>query len=147
MAEAVAQIYKAITDAKAGHYPHWQPSDRPIYPVVVTLEEWFLFSPEVQEILRQKILEAFAAEGLDADLLSCHPYTVCEIEDLEYAVQVMMAVGVATFWGRKARKAHSWNLHAFMLSEFRQEVARIQTVKSKDAFPSIFKKLKEDAQK
>lgn len=43
LAKAVIQLYKNISDALAGH-THWPRNDRPIFPpLVVTLEDWYLF--------------------------------------------------------------------------------------------------------
>lgn len=40
MAGFVVQIYKMLADAQQGLYPQWKPSDRAVYPIVLTLEEW-----------------------------------------------------------------------------------------------------------
>jgi hypothetical protein len=43
LTEFVIQIYKTLTHAMEGRYTHWKKSDRPVFPLIVTLEEWYVF--------------------------------------------------------------------------------------------------------
>jgi hypothetical protein len=45
LTEFVIQIYKTLTHALEGRYPHWKKSDRPVFPLVVTLEEGIAYFP------------------------------------------------------------------------------------------------------
>lgn len=48
LAGAIVQVYKTVKDYRQGLYPHlhYRP-DRRVYPVVVTLEDWFFFGNEL----------------------------------------------------------------------------------------------------
>jgi hypothetical protein len=51
MAEAIVQHYKNIRHALGGE-SKWQPDVLPIYPLILTLEDWFIFSPRVDTMLK-----------------------------------------------------------------------------------------------
>jgi hypothetical protein len=35
-----AQLYKSMHSAMRGEYPNWKPNGKPVYPLIVTLEDW-----------------------------------------------------------------------------------------------------------
>jgi hypothetical protein len=54
------QLHKTLTDALEGRYPHWQKSARPIYPIVVTLEEGYVFGHVQIEKIEARLREAWS---------------------------------------------------------------------------------------
>lgn len=100
LATAFVQLYKNIGDAKLGK-TDWQVNDRPIYPLVVTLEDWILFGPVVKSLLdgevRAKMLEA----GLEISILQTMPYCVMSAAEFESACPVWAVVGIREFFERR----------------------------------------------
>lgn len=87
MAGAVVQNYRNIQEALDGHTA-WTPNDLPIYNIVVTLEDWILFSPVTHQRLDERIRARLATGALDQLLPARIPYCVCcahEIEELVFA--------------------------------------------------------------
>jgi hypothetical protein len=48
MATAIVQHYRNIRDALDSK-TRWVPDKRPLYPMILTLEDWFMFSPRVRD--------------------------------------------------------------------------------------------------
>jgi hypothetical protein len=67
MADAIVQNYRNILDAKAGR-TDWMPDDRPIYPLIATLEDWFIVSPNVKALLDDRVQAGLIARGMDIRL-------------------------------------------------------------------------------
>lgn len=63
MAQAVVQHYRNIGDAIQGR-TRWKADGLPIYPLILTLEEWFIFSPRVREMLNERVLQLLIAKKL-----------------------------------------------------------------------------------
>lgn len=84
LADAIAQVYKTMDDYKKGLYPQikYHPS-KSIYPVVVTLEEWFIWGDPVVNKLDDLVKERLIKKGLSPDLIITHPYCVASAETLE----------------------------------------------------------------
>jgi hypothetical protein len=134
MADSVVQVYKTLVDALNGHYNHWQPDDRPIYPMIVNLEEWFAFGdgivPVIDERVRIKLIEA----GMNPELLAQHPYSICSVKDLEYSASVMAQVGILEYMQLKNDEEHRyWSHGSYASSNFYQQMKNRQ-----DLFPDAW---------
>ena len=104
-AAIIAQIYKTILDFKQGLYPQAKYAGKSIYPVIVTLQDWFLFTEAPEEILGEKIKERFSKEGLSMDLIQEIPYTICSSWDFEKAALIMKQKGINDLWKEKIQNA------------------------------------------
>ncbi|CAN7637253.1 hypothetical protein LJR129_004914 [Acidovorax sp. LjRoot129] len=115
LAKAVIQLYKNIADALEGH-THWAPNGLAIYPLVVTLEDWYLFGPAaglLAEGVRVKMEEA----NLDLSWLDSMPYTVTSCAEFEEVSPTIGQVGIEAFFNLK----HSGDQRGWMLREFANE--------------------------
>ena len=93
LAAFVTQLYATLADAISGQYEHWQFRGQPVYPVVVTLDEWHAFGT-AEKIIDDAIDAAFAEKGLDKALLARFPYQVWSIGDFEHVIQPMAVRGI-----------------------------------------------------
>lgn len=126
MASMIIQVYKCIRDYREGYYPGFAFSEsRQIYPMVVTLEDWFLIGPRVKTELETKTYERMKAEGIPPEWLTKFPYTVCSIQDFEQAVQVMDEIGIDRVMRGKAFDSakQEWDMGAYLKDSFKQEIA------------------------
>lgn len=126
IAEFIFQAYKAVQAAKDGRYPHWKPDDRPIYPIIVLLEEAYLFDPRLEQELDRQIADKLVAAAIDPTVMTAMPYSLCAAAEFEILAQVIAVRGIAEVMVRKtACERTKWNMKSFLLSEFGNDVSRI----------------------
>jgi hypothetical protein len=119
LTEFVIQIYKTLTHALADRYPHWKRSDRPIFPLIVTLEEWYVFGDKLDGEIDGRVRTAFGENGLDETLLVKHPYTICSVGEFERLMPLVAAKGVRTVMEEKVTpKRRLWLLHSALMEAF-----------------------------
>lgn len=99
LAKMVVQHYKNIDDALRGH-AKWRPDGKPVYPVVVTLDDWRLFAPHVIEMLKNRVREQLVEIALSA-LLESSPFIVTSIAELELAGQAIAQIGIDRFFASR----------------------------------------------
>jgi hypothetical protein len=99
LAKAVVQVYKSISDARKGLTP-WHPNGLPVYPVVLTLEDWYLFGPLV-DLLRCEVEARMSVAKLDISWLTEMPYSVLSCADFESVSPTMAHAGLGQFFERR----------------------------------------------
>ena len=121
LAAMVVQVYKSIRDYQAGWYPDYPfDAQRKIYPIVVTLEDWFLMGPKLVNKVKEEVLRRMEKEGLSLNFLKEMPFSVCAIHEFEQAVQVMDIAGILSVMQKKVDDSRQeWTLSAFLRDEFR----------------------------
>ncbi len=124
LADGVVQIYERFREYEAGAFPNLSfVAGRKCYPVVVTLEEWYLFGQTVVELLREAVETRMRAAGLNLELLSRVPYSVMSCDEFEEAVQIIDSVGLETFFGSKLAdpEMRSWPYGNYLRHHFAKE--------------------------
>ena len=140
MAGFIVQNYRTLMDALQGHYPHWKPSNKNIYLVVVTLEEWYIWG-EIARLLNEKVLFKMEKLGIDAAIIEKHPYIVCSMADLELAMLVMDKNGIEKVMSQKTTgEQQGWHMLSFLMNVFKNELKEIRESK-KPLFPEDYKKI------
>jgi hypothetical protein len=128
LAEAVVQNYKNIRDAQAGEVA-WRPWHTQIFPMVVTLEDWYLFSPRVTEALDAEVLALLDAHGIDSTVLTQMPFTVVSADELEIGSQVIGMVGVAEVLSKTtAANRRFWAVHSVLREYFPDQLRRAKQI-------------------
>lgn len=122
MADAIVQVYKSVSDYAAGHYPSlsFDPTRR-IFPVVVTLEDWFLFGTKIEllDSLVRKELERLNLPGQSLDEM---PYTVMAADDFEIAIQVVERAGIGSVMqGKTSGEQRLWGVQPYLSNAFAQQ--------------------------
>ena len=137
MAKAIVQHYGNIRRALEGR-THWIPDHRPVYPVVLTLEDWHVFTPRVMEILKARVGQLSAEAGIPATMLEEMPWTVASSFEFEAASQVMASVGIGKVMAAKTATDHrDWSLLPFVTSIFREEIANVNWRLFPEAWASL----------
>jgi hypothetical protein len=124
LADAVVQLYERLRDYEAGAFPNFPfVTGRKCYPVVVTLEEWYLFGQRVVTMLREAVETRMRTAGLDLQLLARAPYSVMSCDEFEEAAQVIDIAGLETFFDSKLSDAEmrSWPYGNFLRHQFAKE--------------------------
>ncbi len=141
LASNVVQMYAALHDALDGRYPHWQPRLEPVYPVLVTLDEWNAFGHHIAAILNPQIEAGLAKRGLDPGLLMQHPYQIYSVESFEMAIQIMGMGSISGFMNAKLDDEHRlWPVQTFVSSHWQEEFGRCQQL-----FPEVWSTLESTA--
>jgi hypothetical protein len=122
MASAIVQHYQNILRACDGK-TKWIPTGLPIYPIILTLEDWLIFSPRVSENLNQHVKRLLADHGISEKVLTDMPFTVSSAQEFETAVQVIAKVGVDPVMTQKtAVERWNWSLMPFLTENFKEEM-------------------------
>jgi hypothetical protein len=140
MAHTVVQNYKNIRDALNG-YTRWVSNGFHIYPLIVTLEDWYLFNPRLQEMLRSYVARFLFEAKINANVLAEMPYTIASARDFEAAAQIIATVGVFGLMSKKiAAEQRQMALFPFLQTMFTEELRSAQGV----LFPEEVKRLVPD---
>jgi len=94
LAKAIGQVYATLRDATEGQYPSWKPNGKPVHPVIVTMDNWNLFTHTVQGLLDDLVGKELDRRGIERTILQTNRYVVCCANDFEMAIQVMHEVGI-----------------------------------------------------
>lgn len=124
LADAVVQLYERFREYEAGAFPNLPfVAGRKSYPVVVTLEEWYVFGQRVVGMLRQAVEARMRTAGLDLDLLVRAPYSVMSCDEFEEVAQVVDVVGLETFFDSKLSdpERRSWPYGNFVRDQYAKE--------------------------
>ena len=125
MAKAIVQHYRNIIRALEGH-TRWKPDGSPIYPVILTLEDWFIFSPRIVEMLSGEVRGLLAEQGIPERVVTEMPYTVAATHEFEAAIQVIAQAGIRTVMSKKtAVGQRNWSLLPFIRDAFSTEMKNI----------------------
>jgi hypothetical protein len=125
LAGAIVQSYKAIRDYRSGKYPHLPYLDgRRIYPVIVTLEDWYLFGFDLPDRLETAVQLALDNASIPASLRYDAPYSIMSVHEFEMVTGVVNKVGVHTFFSDKLRdpELRRWPYGSYCGSEYPADV-------------------------
>jgi hypothetical protein len=122
MAEIIVQVYRSIREYREGRYPNYPfKAERQIFPVIVTLEDWFLMGPKLLGELDSKIKASLVNQGMPESWIIEMPYTVCSAHELEDAVQIIDRAGIRNVLGNKVfdTAKREWALDPYLRDNFR----------------------------
>ncbi|WP_323715875.1 hypothetical protein [Paracoccus aminovorans] len=116
LAAAVVQVYKTIVDYRAGSYPQLPfARGRQVFPMVVTLEDWYFFGSEMPARLDALVRTRMAAAELSDAWLDEMPYSILSVHELERATRYFNEVDLTTLvLGRARNKEYSrWGFASY----------------------------------
>jgi hypothetical protein len=120
------QLYKTLNDALSGAYPNWKSKGKPVYPLIVTLEDWQTIGIQVDRIVIAPLKAELAAAGIDPAIVERHPPSFCSVETFEMLAGVCDAVGLEAVLGPKTSGDEAtWALETFLMSNFKNEIDRL----------------------
>lgn len=123
LAKAVVQLYKNIAHIKAGS-TQWKPRSNRYYPVVVTLEDWLLFSPKSWAEFDALVKECLLSEKMSLDLLEQSPFTIASCAELEQLLLVINESSVGSVMEEKTKPQHRQTMLKGYLTQYHQEELR-----------------------
>lgn len=126
VAKAIGQIYATVADALAGRYPHWQPDGKPVFPLLVTMDDWNLFTHTAQGEMSELIKEDMGRRGLDLALLDQHPFAIASIGEFESVAQVIAMRDIASVMDGVTRGPKAgFPFRGYLNADFPAEVRRV----------------------
>ena len=130
----VVQHYKNIVDALGGRTA-WVPNEKPSFAVVVTLEDWWIFTPPIVKMLDDSVERRLLEAGIDKSIIERVPFAVSLIDDLEIGCQIMSETGIEPFLGLRPDPMHrGWSSSPFSTVKFPEEAKRAHRRLFADAF-------------
>lgn len=135
MAEMIVQMYKTIDDYQKNRYPHFEYQEKvQVYPILVTLEDWFIFGDRIREEIESKVVHKMQMLGLSIDMLHKMPYSVCSILEFEKMAQIISRVGINKFLSKKLfdDKKRKWLYMVYMNTDFSSELSSVSDLFIKD---------------
>ncbi|WP_126945747.1 hypothetical protein [Xanthomonas sp. BRIP62418] len=117
LANAIIQNYANIADAEAG-VSRWHHDGLPIFSIILTLEDWILFSPIATQNLRELVVAGLAEKKLRPDFCDTNPYVVVAMKDIPNLTFAMAKHGIATVIKNKTSK----KFEQYLTTQFLQEV-------------------------
>lgn len=122
LADAVVQLYKNIQDSRSG-FNSWDPLSRKVYPLVVTLENWYLFSPSVKLDLNHLVASKLLDAGLDTKLVQELPFTIASCQEYEWLILAIRKNGINSLLQPKVDDTHfDWMLAPFLQTYFGHDI-------------------------
>lgn len=110
LADAVIQLYKNVSDAAAG-LTTWKPNNLPTYLLVITLEDWFIASSTIVDMLDEVVREKMQQQNISQDLLKKWPYGCISARDFEEIASAVRDVGIDKYFFEKQTseyRSHLW---------------------------------------
>ena len=129
MANFIVQIYKTIVDYDDGKYPHLKfDKDKQVYPLLVTLEEWFLFGSQALDILDEKIRSKLNSLSISSKILDDKPYMICSVEGLDLLMQVSSKYSIDEIFRDKNKdvETRTWHLEIYIKDKYKEAVSKIK---------------------
>jgi putative restriction endonuclease len=140
---AVLQVYRTIKDYRDNRYAQFPfVVGRRIYPVIVTLEDWYFFGQELPVRLEAAVRIDMAAAGLSLDWLEEMPYSIMSLHEFEKVSGVTNAVGIHRFISDKILDAElrHWTYGAYC-NEFHSDAVRKLPPLFDDEYDALFAEL------
>ena len=143
LAKAVVQLYRTIHDYRQGLYPtlEFRPC-RTIYPIVVTLEDWYFFGQTLGRMLAEEVSTLMQAINLPLAWLEEMPYSILSIDEFETASGIINQVGIQAFMDGKLRdpERRRWAYSAYYNDRYRPEIANLPQLFA-DEYDAMFEEL------
>lgn len=96
MAGFIVQTYKNIEDIRTGKI-NIQYEGLPIYPTIITLEDWLPFNPVISKELNEEVHKLLVEEGIDQKVIREMPYSIISIADAEDVFQFINQMSIEPY--------------------------------------------------
>ena len=140
MASFILQIYKTIKDYKDNKYSSFKfDKNKKVFPLILTLEEWYLFGNQFSDELDKILIEKLEQEKINPLCLEQMPYSICSIDEFENIIQIIQKTGISDFMQKKVfdNDKKKWAFQSFMNSTFTEYYKNTKFLFEED-YQSIF---------
>jgi hypothetical protein len=110
--------------------------------MVLTLEDWFIFSPRVNEMLKKHVRHMLAETNMPEQILDEMPYTIASAHEFELAIQVIAQLGIFPVMSKKtAAGQRSLSLLPFIIGEFNEQMRSVNRYLFADDWATLMPKM------
>jgi len=142
MAKDIVKLYVNINDAVKG-VSKWVPNGLPIYPMIVTYEDWYLMWPMAFDRLVEFVKRHLESKDLPTMWLETMPFFFTSIAEFEIAGQDINWVGIERYCSAaKLRPNRHFQLSAFAPEAF-SEVTHLRRRLLESSWHEIFPNMRE----
>jgi hypothetical protein len=107
-------------------YPHWKPDGRPVHPLLVTMDNWNLFTHTTHGELFDLVRADLDRRGIDHAIVAEHQYVICSANEFELAIQVMQQIGLHAIIGPLNREEKlGWQISGHLRQSFARELTLV----------------------
>ena len=125
MAQAIVQHYRNIKDALDGKTA-WVSDGLPIFPLILTLEDWFIFSSRVAGILQDHVSRLIADTNISEAIVTEMPYTIGSAHEFEITSQLIAQLAIAPVMTKKtAPDRLGYSLFPFVRNDFPEQMQKV----------------------
>lgn len=135
LAEGIVQIYKSINDYNSNKFPQLKYDSKvKIYPVIVTLEEWFLFGDVLVAKLDNFIKARLKGVGLPGKMLVNYPYVVSSVGGLNMLATASSMVKIDDILHEKTtdKDKRMWHLDTYLQNRYHNELESYEVYGKKE---------------
>lgn len=121
IAGAIVQLYKAINEYKKGKYgSEYGVCTGNIYPLLVTLENLYLFDSTFGNRVDEYVREGLRGEKLDLSCIERYPYSWCSASEFQKMLKVVSKEGIEKFFSQKLRskEKRTWQYFTYISNDY-----------------------------
>lgn len=125
LSDAVVQVYRTMEDFKKGFYPKMKYDPKSsLYPVVVTLEEWFIYGDLIVDKLDKIVITKLKKVGLSTNLVKNNPYCIISAETFEKLIYITNKYGIKDTLEEKLKDKEKkyWEMQNYFRYKFPEEI-------------------------
>jgi hypothetical protein len=138
MADAVVQVYKTMVDYQENKYPSLKYlPERKVYPMIVTMEEWFLMGTKIVA-LNKMVRQKMEALSLPLAQLESKPFSICSAQEFEMLLQVLKSesIGEVVEGKQTDQEMVQWSYAPYIRKKYMHLLN-----KDYEIFPHIFREI------
>jgi hypothetical protein len=121
------QLYKTLNDALEGKYPNWKPRNCPVYPIIVTLEDWQAVGIHIDRLVFDPLRMELKNRGIDPQIVDLYPLSFCSMNTFEIMMSICAIVGIDQIFKRKTQGQYQqWALDTYIFNNFKEELDSIK---------------------
>jgi hypothetical protein len=125
IADAVVQVYKTMEDFKNGLYRRVKyRSSKVLYPMVVTLEDWFIYGDIIINKLDECVISRLKKTGLAEDLIVTNPYCVISAEAFEMFTFIVNKHNIKEVLEEKLKDKEKkyWEIENYLRNKYPEDI-------------------------
>lgn len=143
LAGAVMQVYRSIVDYRNNRYPH-MPFNKAldIYPVVVTLEDWYFFGKELPSRLESIVRDDIVRSDIPMAFLDEMPFLIMSVDEFEKVAGIIDKVSIKDFIANKISNSELkyWSFGSYCGDRYKEQLANLPPL-FLDEYDAMFSEL------
>lgn len=140
IANFVVQNYKNLNDIINKNTP-WKSKDRSLYPVIVTLMEFYIWTPDMLSTLDSFVVQKLEDAKINEQIKKDFPYIIMSIDEYELSVQIIQQVGMRKFFDDMREAAYlGWSVDSFIRTHYEALLKNCQRYYLSQELDEVFEK-------